>query len=92
MDSQKLTVLFASSVKEEFFSFQTLVTAQGYPFLLRYPETLGEVDSLLQTGMVDVVVTDLEFQNGSFADWLFLWPSPLSFWQITAIRKGSMPS
>lgn len=76
MDSQKITVLFASSDKEEFDSFQSIVTTQGYPFLLRFPASIGEVDSLLQTGMVDVVVTDLDFQSGSFADWLFLWPFP----------------
>ncbi len=76
MDSQKIVVLFATTDKEEFFSFQSIVTTQGYPFILRYPGSLAEVDSLLQTGLVDVVVTDLTFQNGSFADWLFLWPFP----------------
>jgi len=76
MDSRKITVLFASSDKEEFDSFQSIVTTQGYPFLLRFPQSIGEVDTLLQTGAVDVVVTDLAFQSGSFADWLFLWPFP----------------
>lgn len=76
MDSLKITVLFASSDREEYVAFQSIVTAQGYPFLLRYPESIGEIDSLLQAGVVDIVVTDLKFQNGSFADWLFLWPFP----------------
>ena len=76
MDSQKIIVLFASSDNDEFDSFQSIVSTQGYPFLLRFPESIAEVDSLLQTGTVDVVVTDLAFQNGSFADWLFLWPFP----------------
>lgn len=76
MDSQKFFILFASSDREEFYSFQSIITARGYPFLLQFSESLGEVDSILQTGTVDVVVTDLAFQNGSFADWLFLWPFP----------------
>ncbi|MCX7787473.1 MAG: PAS domain S-box protein [Spirochaetes bacterium] len=76
MESQKIVVLFATTDREEFLAFQSIVTTQRYPFALRYPGSLAEVDSLLQTGLVDVVVTDLTFQNGSFADWLFLWPFP----------------
>lgn len=34
------------------------------------------MEELSKTHDVDIIVTDLKFQNGGFADWLILWPQP----------------
>lgn len=58
------------------------------------PEDLNEVDALVTAGHVHIIVTDLRFQNGGLADWLFLWQHPfvlLADWadyeRITEIVK-----
>jgi len=40
------------------------------------PESLGGLDSLLDEHEIDIIILDLNFQNGALADWLSLWPLP----------------
>ncbi|MFQ3620313.1 MAG: PAS domain-containing protein, partial [Spirochaetales bacterium] len=76
MEKQPLVVLFASAIPEEGTQFQTLLAHQGESMVVHSPSNLNEIENLLKESGVDVIVTDLEFQNGAFADWLFLWPFP----------------
>lgn len=73
---KQLTVLFATSDTAEHSIFRDLIDAEGLPYRVLIPDTVSRVDSLIRDEGVDIIVTDLLFQNGGFADWLFLWPMP----------------
>ncbi len=40
------------------------------------PESLSELDRISEECNIDLIITDLEFKNGSLVDWLVLWPYP----------------
>ena len=71
-----MTILFATTVAEERLRFQDLVSLMGLEYTIRVPESLQEADKILAEDAVDLIVTDLSFANGAFADWLMLWPRP----------------
>ncbi len=72
----KKTVMFAISDQSEQKKFQDLVKLEAMAYTLLFPESISNVEELLGAYDVDIIVTDLKFQNGGFADWLILWPQP----------------
>lgn len=42
-----------------------------------YPvASVNDVETIISEQEIDVIITDLHFQSGGFADWLFLWQHP----------------
>jgi PAS domain S-box-containing protein len=72
----KTIVLFAISDKKEQNIFKMQVEAEKLPYTLLFPESISNVEELLGAYDVDIIITDMKFQNGGFADWLILWPQP----------------
>jgi PAS domain S-box-containing protein len=68
--------MFAISDQLEQKKFQDLVRLEDLAYTLLFPESVSNVEELLDSCDVDIIVTDLKFQNGGFADWLILWPRP----------------
>ncbi len=56
--------------------FYRMVKSRDLPYTILFPDSLPMADSLLNEANVDLIVTDLNFNNGAFADWLSLWPLP----------------
>ena len=71
-----ITVLFAVQNLEEQESLRQVISEQKLEMEIVLAETLNEVDALVNSGTVDIIITDLRFQNGGLADWLFLWQHP----------------
>jgi PAS domain S-box-containing protein len=40
------------------------------------PGDLKEADAIIRENPIDIIVTDVSFSHGAFADWLSLWPYP----------------
>ena len=72
----ELTILFATTDREEHAGFREQIERSELPYRVLFPDTVSRVDALIRDEGVDIIVTDLLFQNGGFADWLFLWPMP----------------
>lgn len=70
------TVLFAIENETEQHAFQEVIAQQDLDFKMIVPQNVSHVDQLVNDGTIDIIVTDLRFQNGGFADWLFLWNHP----------------
>ncbi len=71
-----MTILFATTVEEERLRFLDLVALKGLDYTVRVPVSLQDADRILAEEKVGLIVTDLSFANGAFADWLMLWPRP----------------
>lgn len=71
-----ITVLFAIDNETEQRLFREAISDRELDFEMVIPENVNHVDTLITEGAVDIIVTDLKFQNGGFADWLFLWQHP----------------
>lgn len=71
-----MTILFATSVAEELVRFLDLVALKRLNYTVRVPVSISEADQIIAKESVDLIVTDLGFANGAFADWLMLWPRP----------------
>lgn len=72
-----LTILFATAVKAEQEQFSEIIELQKLPYTLLVPSDLKEADALLTNNKnIDIIITDLHFASGAFADWLSLWPHP----------------
>ncbi|MFQ3547029.1 MAG: histidine kinase dimerization/phosphoacceptor domain -containing protein [Termitinemataceae bacterium] len=76
MNWRILTLLFATEVTTEIEKFKELVTLKKLPYSVIVPKDLTEADEMLSTQNIDIIVTDLHFASGAFADWLSLWPHP----------------
>ena len=70
------TVLFAIDNPAEQALFRQVIAAGKLDMDMIIPETVAEADEAINGGAVDVIVTDLQFHNGGFAEWLFLWQHP----------------
>lgn len=73
---KNITILFASSLQEERVRFYRMVKTQDLPYTVLFPDSLPMADTLLKESNAELIITDLEFNNGAFADWLSLWPLP----------------
>lgn len=72
-----ITILFASSVAAELNQFYQYVTLNKLPYTILIPADLKEADAFLTENKdIDIIITDLHFASGAFADWLSLWPHP----------------
>jgi PAS domain S-box-containing protein len=71
-----ITVLFAIDNEAEQRLFAEVVGASSDTMSMIIPSSLAEADQAVEKGIVDVIVTDLRFHNGGFAEWLFLWQHP----------------
>jgi PAS domain S-box-containing protein len=69
-------ILFATSNDEERMQFYRMVKSGDYPYTILFPDSISAVDDLLKDNKADIIVTDLEFNDGAFVDWLGLWPLP----------------
>ena len=72
----QITVIFAVADETERREFSRLVEAQGRLMRVVFPNDVKDVDKILKTEEDGIIVTDLLFQQGGFADWLFLWHCP----------------
>lgn len=70
------TVLFAIDNVEEQDRFRRTINAQQLDIHMLVPDTVGDVDRMITTQGVDIIVTDFRFQKGGFAEWLYLWQHP----------------
>ncbi len=70
------TVLFAIEDTREQEIFQEVVATRDLHIEMIVPENIGDVDRLITDGTIDIIITDLHFQNGGFANWLHLWQHP----------------
>lgn len=71
-----ISIVFATSIAEERVRFLDLVGADGSAYHVFFPDSLRAADALLTQNSVDLIITDLNFDGGAFADWLSLWPRP----------------
>jgi len=73
----EIRILFATAVRAEQEQFSEFIALQKLPYTLLIPSDLKEADALLSDHKnIDIIVTDLHFASGAFADWLSLWPHP----------------
>lgn len=70
------TVLFAIEDETEQSLFQDVIVSKELDMQMIVPENVGHVDRLINEGSIDIIVTDLKFQRGGFAEWLYLWQHP----------------
>ena len=68
------TILFAIDNPAEQSLFRDVISDLDMDMIVA--EDIGTVDRLVNDGTADVIVTDLRFQQGGFAEWLFLWQHP----------------
>ncbi len=68
------TVLLAIENTIETDRFATVADLHG--IIVHHAGTVGEVETLLEHNSIDVIITDLQFQSGGFAEWLILWQHP----------------
>lgn len=73
---RNIIVMWALADPREKESFTARIRQEGLPFTLLFPDSISSVEELLGAWDVDIIITDLKFQNGGFADWLVLWPQP----------------
>jgi PAS domain S-box-containing protein len=69
-------VLLAVDNSDEESRFSDAVASGGFDWQITGPTSIREIDRLISEGSVDIIVTDFRFQNGGFAEWLFLWQHP----------------
>lgn len=71
-----ITVLFAIDDTTEQTLFRDVIKSKELEMQMVVPENVNQVDKLIADGAIDIIVTDLAFQNGGFAEWLYLWQHP----------------
>ena len=69
-------IILAVSDTEERNGFMEMVSEKELPYIIHCPDSLKEFDQISQEFEINLIITDLEFQNGSLVDWLGLWPYP----------------
>jgi PAS domain S-box-containing protein len=69
---RSMTVLMALSGKDERLRVSAVIEQNGDECV--FAESILDVEAAM--GSIDVVLTDTTFADGSFADWLSLWPVP----------------
>jgi len=74
--SGPVTLLFATSIADERVRFLEHVQSSSLAYKLFFPDSLRAADALLSREPIDLIITDLDFDGGAFADWLSLWPRP----------------
>lgn len=74
--TEKINIIFATADSEEHRLFDMVIQERKLPYFVFYPGTISEVEEVLESSKIDIIITDLHFQQGGFADWLFLWPYP----------------
>jgi PAS domain S-box-containing protein len=70
------TVLFAIDNPAEQSLFREVIDTRNLDMDMIVPRDIREVDALIERGVIDIIVTDLSFRQGGFAEWLFLWQHP----------------
>ena len=75
----EITILFATAFKEEQTQFLEYVHLKNLKYTLLIPADLKEADEMLSKNDLDIIITDIHFASGAFADWLSLWPHPAIF-------------
>ena len=73
---EEQNIILAVSNPKEREELIELVAERELPYQIHCPESLKEFDTISQTHEISLIITDLDFQNGSLVDWLGLWPYP----------------
>ena len=71
-----IDIILATSVEEEKQQLIDFLKTKNFPFEIHCPDTLGELDKITTGYDIKLIITDLDYQNGSLVDWLVLWPYP----------------
>lgn len=71
-----VSILFATSDSQEQTRFLDMTARRSLNYRLDFPDSLRTADALLSSAAFDIIITDLAFDGGAFADWLTLWPRP----------------
>lgn len=56
--------------------FKDIVEIHKSGYTIYWPASIQEADALLSSVEINLIITDLGFAGGAFADWLMLWPRP----------------
>ena len=75
-DSARKTLILATSIPAERERLISLLKESESSYDVYCPETLVDLDRISTDHHISLIITDLDFQNGSLADWLVLWPYP----------------
>ncbi len=70
------TVLFAIENPREQERFRQVIADRELHMEMVVPSDVGDADRIVSGGSIDIIITDLAFQNGGFANWLHLWRHP----------------
>ncbi len=71
-----VTILWAADDPAEEHDFRKLAQEKQMPYVFHKAVSVSSADALLNKEPIDIIITDLLFEKGGFADWLFLWPRP----------------
>ncbi len=71
-----IDILFAGSKPEELTELRRYTAGGSFPYNIVSAASLNDAERLISEQHIDIIITDLDFANGAFADWLFLWPRP----------------
>ena len=69
-------VLLAIENDAEISRFRQTIEDRSLDWKVRVPESVRDADEIVNAGKASIIVTDFHFQNGGFAEWLFLWQHP----------------
>ncbi len=71
-----VTILAALLDGLEKEKLSSVLAGEGGDVELLYLDSLADLDNILETRDVDIILLDFQYQNGALADWLSLWPLP----------------
>lgn len=69
-------LILATSLEKERSAIEKKIKACDLNCRLHCPESISDLDKISAENQIDLIITDLDFQNGSLVDWLILWPYP----------------
>ncbi|MBI9108017.1 MAG: PAS domain S-box protein [Spirochaetales bacterium] len=75
-DSANVDIILATSIEKERNKLIQMLNERNLPFNVHCPEKLSELDKITSDYEIKLIITDMDFQNGSLVDWLVLWPYP----------------
>ncbi|HAK47071.1 MAG TPA: hypothetical protein DCO79_14285 [Spirochaeta sp.] len=75
-DTVEKNIILASSLNLECETLIEIIQEKKLPYRIHQPQSLKEFDEISKNLDISLIITDLEFQNGSLVDWLSLWPYP----------------
>ena len=71
-----MNIILATSKEDERSAIIDGLDKSDLNCRIHCPESISDLDKISADNQVDLIITELEFQNGSLVDWLILWPYP----------------